>query len=91
VLLKDLSEELHLNIEGNKYPKLNDIILAVEKNNSNEAKELSKIHSAMKEIVNKIDSAMKRNKILIDHSRNFIKETISALANPSHPILDRKV
>jgi hypothetical protein len=91
ILLKDLSDELHLSIEGNKLPKLNDIILAVEKDNGNEARELSRIHIAIKELVKNINTAMKRNKILIDHSRNFIKETISALTNPSHPILDRKI
>jgi uncharacterized protein YpuA (DUF1002 family) len=91
MLLKDLSEELNLNMEGNKFPKINDIILAIEKDNHKEAGELSKIHSAMKEVVIRIDTALRRNKILIDHSRNFIRETFSALANPSQPILDRKV
>ena len=91
VLLKELSEELNLNIEGNKFPKINDIIQAMEKKNRQEAGELSLINASIKDVVTKIDTALRRNKILIDHSRNFIKDTITALAKPSQPILDRKI
>jgi len=52
---------------------------------------LYKLRQTIADLVKKIIETNNRNKILVDHSRNFIKEIFTELSNPAKPVLDRKI
>ncbi len=55
-------------------------------------KVINLLRNSIKDLINKSSKINEQNKILIDHSRNFLRETIAVLIGLSkRPLLDKKV
>jgi hypothetical protein len=87
--IENLSGENGLNTATNS---LTDFINSAKDTPDTNLNMVGHLQSSIKELILKSAFINEQNKILISHSRNFIKETISMLVGLSKgPILDRKV
>jgi hypothetical protein len=93
---QNLTAELMLNIikENSleiKTPGIRGFLESIKDNYKKEYDILYSFRQTIADLVKKIIETNNRNRILIDHSRNFIKEIFTELSNPAKPILDRKI
>lgn len=59
--------------------------------NNSEVKRLLLLEKQIKETICEVDKINHQNKYIIEHSRSFIKETISSLMSSNKTIVDKKV
>lgn len=89
VVIKDLSSKYKLDPSPSK---LSEFVSALEKKKILRTEPLQKFQNSFKQLIAKIISANEQNKFLVEHSMNFIKETISALVGENkQSLLDRKI
>ncbi|MDP4114713.1 MAG: flagellar export chaperone FlgN [Bacteroidota bacterium] len=72
-------------------PALKNILERLRNVKNDDVKDLFVKQKEIRDIVQSILRLNTQNRILIDHSRNFIKETVAALVNNKKAILDRKI
>lgn len=72
-------------------PILKNILERLRNVKNDEVKGLLHKQQAIKDILQNILRLNTQNRILIDHSRNFIKETVAALVDSKKAIFDRKI
>lgn len=72
-------------------PALKNLLDRLRNVKNDEVKDLFTKQTEIRNIVQSILRLNSQNRILIDHSRNFIKETVAALVNNKKAILDRKI
>jgi hypothetical protein len=79
--------------ESKLEPKKSGFIGFLEciKHSKNEYIVLYELREKISGMIKKIIETNNKNKILLDHSRNFIKEVVSALTNQGKPVIDRKI
>lgn len=87
-VIKNLAEENNIIL---KNFSLGDLLENFKNKTEIKFSNLEKVQFSIKNLILQIDKINQQNKILIEHSRNFIKETINILVNKNKPILDRKV
>ncbi len=84
-----LAEECSLKLQSNT---VSEFIKAVQHNTEVNIKVISLLQNSIRELVSKAIFTNEQNKILIEHSRNFIRKTIlSLVALNNNQLLDRKV
>jgi hypothetical protein len=93
---QNLTAELMLSIikENSleiKSPGIRGFLESIKDTYKKEYDILYKLRQTIADLVKKIIETNNRNKILVDHSRNFIKEIFTELSNPAKPVLDRKI
>lgn len=72
--------------------KLSEFVSTLEKKKGIRTEPLQKFQNSLRKLIGKIISANAQNKFLVEHSMNFIKETISALVGENkRSLLDRKI
>lgn len=87
-VIVELAKEHSVEIEENT---LSEFLNAVNFNADN-IKVIHLLQKSIKDLITKTGSISYHNKILIDHSRNFIRETISGLAAlTNNKLLDRRI
>jgi DNA-binding transcriptional regulator YbjK len=72
-------------------PALKNLLERLRNVKNDDVKDLFTKQTEIRDIVQSILRLNSQNRILIDHSRNFIKETVAALVNNKKAILDRKI
>jgi hypothetical protein len=71
---------------------LSEFLNSVDNKTEINVKVISLLRNSIKDLVGKSSRINEQNKILIDHSRNFLRETIAVLIGLSkRPLLDKKV
>jgi hypothetical protein len=71
---------------------LSEFLNSVDNKTEINFKVISLLRNSIKDLVGKSSRINEQNKILIDHSRNFLRETIAVLIGLSkRPLLDKKV
>ncbi len=84
-LISALIEKYSIDVNGSK---LSDFINAIKDKIKIEQTVL--LQKKIVELANQVKEMNKQNKILIEHARSFIKETVKALADENCLVLDRK-
>lgn len=85
--IKEISESYKLSLKENNLKNL----LALLYDNKIKVSALTKLEHDIKLIINKIADVNAKNKIIIEHSHNFLNETIQTLVNLNKKnLLDRK-
>jgi hypothetical protein len=74
-----------------KSPGIRGFLEGIKDTYKKEYDILYNLRQTITDLVKKIIETNNRNKILVDHSRNFIKEIFTELSNPAKPVLDRKI
>lgn len=88
-MIKDLSEKFSLNLKSNR---LSEFMEAVNDQADINIKVIYQLKNSLTELTYKCEKLNYQNQVLIEHSRNFIKETITNLfAMNNNKILDQKV
>ncbi len=87
-LMDNIIKENNLEI---KTPGFKGFLESIKGIYKKEYENLSALRRTITDLVKNIVDTNNKNKILIDHSRNFIKEIMSALSNQDKPVLDRKI
>ncbi|HVO75785.1 MAG TPA: hypothetical protein VMT35_17290 [Ignavibacteriaceae bacterium] len=87
-LMQNIIKEGSLEI---KNPGIRGFLESIKDKYKKEYRNLYDLRLAIADLVKKIIETNNKNKILVDHSRNFIKEIFAELANPAKPVLDRKI
>ena len=88
-VIQDLSAKYSLEPSPSK---LSEFVSSLEKKKIIRTEPLQKFQNSLKKLITKIISANAQNKFLVEHSMNFIKETISALVGENkQSLLDRKI
>ncbi len=88
-LIKDLADKFSLNMKSNS---LSEFMEAVNDQADINIKVIYQLKNSLIELTSKCEKLNYQNKVLIEHSRNFIKETIAKLfAINNNKILDQKV
>lgn len=72
-------------------PALKNLLERLRNVKNDDVKDLFSKQTEIRDIVQSILRLNSQNRILIDHSRNFIKETVAALVNNKKAIFDRKI
>ena len=71
---------------------LSEFLNSVVNNSEINVKVINLLRNSIKDLIGRSSKINEQNKILIDHSRNFLRETIGVLIGLSkRPLLDRKV
>lgn len=71
---------------------LSEFLNSVVDNSEINVKVINLLRNSIKDLIGRSSKINEQNKILIDHSRNFLRETIAVLIGLSkRPLLDRKV
>ena len=88
-LIGDLADEYSLNLQANS---VSEFIKAVRYRSDINVKVIMLLQNSIRELVSKALYTNEQNKILIDHARSFIRDTIvSLVALNNNQLLDRKV
>jgi hypothetical protein len=88
-VIEKLAEDYGLELEA---VSLSEFLNSVTDKSEINVKVISLLRNSIKDLIGKSSRINEQNKILIDHSRNFLRETISVLIGLSkRPLLDRKV
>jgi hypothetical protein len=89
IVIQDLSSKYSLEPLPSK---LSEFVSTLEAKKGIRTEPLQKFQRSLKKLITKIISANAQNKFLVEHSMNFIKETISALVGENkRSLLDRKI
>jgi hypothetical protein len=87
--IENLAREFGLNL---KAVSLSEFLNAVNNKTEINVKVINLLRNSIKDLVGKSSKINEQNKILIEHSRSFLRETIAMLIGLNkHPLLDRKV
>jgi flagellar biosynthesis/type III secretory pathway chaperone len=86
-LIKGISDRNNLNLSLFSIKKLVDALPSGAK----ETIRLNKIMKSLKILAGQITEKNRLNGLLINHSRNFIKELIRSIINNNKNLLDRKI
>lgn len=87
--IEDLAEEFGLELKKNS---LSEFLNEVNDKSEINVKVINLLRNSIKDLIGKSSRINEQNKILIEHSRSFLRETISMLIGLSkRPLLDRKV
>jgi lipopolysaccharide biosynthesis regulator YciM len=88
-VIGNLVETYELNLSANS---LSEFLSAVNNETEINVKVIKLLQNSIRELIGSSAKINEQNKILIEHSRNFLKETISLLVGLNKgPLLDRKV
>ena len=86
--IENLAKEFGLNL---KALSLSEFLNAVNDEKEINVKVINLLRNSIKDLINKSSRINEQNKILIEHSRSFLRETIALLISLNkHPLLDRK-
>jgi flagellar biosynthesis/type III secretory pathway chaperone len=86
-LIKNISERNNLNLSSFSIKKLVDVLPSGAK----ETIKLNKIMKSLKILAGQITEKNRLNGLLINQSRNFIKELIISIIHNNKNLLDRKI
>ena len=88
-VIENLAKEYGLEMEA---VSLSEFLNSVTNKTEINVKVINLLRNSIKDLISKSSTINEQNKILIDHSRNFLRETIAVLIGLSkRPLLDRKV
>ena len=86
--IENLAKEFGLNL---KALSLSEFLNAVNDEKEINVKVINLLRNSIKDLISKSSKVNEQNKILIEHSRSFLRETIALLIGLNkHPLLDRK-
>jgi FlgN protein len=89
IVIENLAKEYGLELEA---ISLSEFLNAVTDKTEINVKIISALRNSIKDLISKSSKINDQNKILIDHSRNFLRETIAVLIGLNkRPLLDRKI
>jgi hypothetical protein len=86
-VIKDISQKLSLNLSQCSLGRLIEALPSDIK----ELGRLKKVMNSLKDLAGIITEKNNLNSILINHSRNFIKEIITSIIRNNKKLLDRKI
>ncbi len=88
-VIESLAGEYGLNLNT---VSLSEFLKAVNHKTEINVKVINLLRNSIKDLISKSSKINEQNKILIEHSRSFLRETIAILIGLSkRPLLDRKV
>lgn len=89
LVIDKLSKEYGLELEA---ISLSEFLNSVQNKSEVNIKVVNLLRNSIKDLISKSSRINEQNKILIDHSRNFLRETIAVLIGLNkRPLLDKKV
>jgi 3-methyladenine DNA glycosylase Tag len=87
-VIGNLARDYGLELES---VSLSEFLNSVTNKSEINVKVINLLRNSIKDLIGKSSRINEQNKILIDHSRNFLRETIAVLIGLSkRPLLDRK-
>ena len=88
-VISKLAKDYGLELEA---VSLSEFLSSVQNKSEINVKVINLLRNSIKDLISKSSKINEQNKILIDHSRNFLRETIAVLIGLSkRPLLDKKV
>ena len=88
-VIDKLAKDYGLELEA---VSLSEFLNSVQNKSDINVKVINLLRNSIKDLISKSSKINEQNKTLIDHSRNFLRETIAVLIGLSkRPLLDRKV
>ena len=88
-VIENLAKEYGLEMEA---VSLSEFLNSVQNKSDINVKVINLLRNSIKDLISKSSKINEQNKTLIDHSRNFLRETIAVLIGLSkRPLLDKKV
>lgn len=88
-IISKLAKDYGLELEA---VSLSEFLSSVQNKSEINVKVINLLRNSIKDLISKSSKINEQNKILIDHSRNFLRETIAVLIGLSkRPLLDKKV
>jgi hypothetical protein len=88
-VIEKLAKDYGLELEA---VSLSEFLNSVNNKTAINIKVINLLGNSIKNLISKSSKINEQNKILIDHSRNFLRETIAVLIGLSkRPLLDKKV
>lgn len=88
-VINDLSKEYSIDTKENT---VSEFLSAVKFKADTNVKVVNLLQNSIKDLVSKVGNISNQNKVLIEHSRSFIKETINGLvALNNNQLLDRRI
>jgi ribosomal protein L16 Arg81 hydroxylase len=88
-VLKSMADEFGVKLD---HISLSEFLNSVLNKTEINVNVINLLRNSIKDLINRSSKINEQNKILIDHSRNFLRETIAVIIGLSkHPLLDRKI
>ncbi len=88
-VIGDLAKEYSVNLTENS---VSEFLNSVNLNADTNVKVIRLLQNSVRDLISKASRVSSQNKVLIEHSRNFIKETINSLAAlTNNQLLDKRI
>ncbi len=89
LVIENLAKEFGIDLGE---VSLSELLKAVNNKTEVNVKVINLLRNSIKDLIGKSSKINEQNKILIDHSRSFLRETIAVLIGLNkRPLLDRKI